>query len=325
MYGSYLLISLALFGGLRITGYLTEPLVSDSAIHQIVGEAARLNRVAAASRELKVVTWNIERGVQFDRILTTLQGLDADIVVLQEVDMFSRRSGWRDVAQDLADALGMNWQCAGEFQEIGESRRGVPALTGQAVLSRYPMENAAVIPFKAQASLFRWRLNPFQPRRGGRMAFRVRTAGILVYNVHLESVGNDTLRRRQLDEILADQPRDVLGAMPMIVAGDFNNAPVIRSSIFGRLTAATFADALAGDQGSRRTSIRHAHPIDWIFVRNLKPLTGQVAEIDGASDHYPVVTTLVPSRSASFSASQQNTEGSTDRIGVTSFPLAEAR
>lgn len=291
MYASTFLIGLALFGWLRVTGYLTEPLLSSDAIHHIVGDPARLSQAAGDGRDLEVVTWNIERGVEFDRILATLHDIDADIILLQEVDMFARRSGWRDVARDLADALGMNWQWAGEFQEIGESRHGVPALTGQAVLSKHPIEDSTVIPFAAQAR-FRWRLNPVQPRRGGRIALRVRTAGIVVYNAHIESAGNDRLRRKQLDEILADRAHSMHDDAPVIVAGDFNNVPAIRSSMFGQLTAAAFADALAGEGAGSRTSIRHRHPIDWIFVRNLQARDGQVAEVDRISDHYPVLATL---------------------------------
>lgn len=294
MYGCSLLIGLVLLDGIRPFGYFTDRWLSEFTIHQIVGEPRRFERVGDESRELRIVTWNVERGVQFDSIVTTLRGLNADVVLLQEVDMFCRRSGWRNVAGDLADALGMNWQFAGEFQEIGGGRRRVPALTGQAVLSRYPIRDAAVIRFKAQAPFFRWRLNPVQPRRGNRIALRVRTGGILAYNVHLESAGKETLRRRQLEEILADQARAGSGSVPVIVAGDFNNVPVIRSSMFGPLTATAFADALTGDPADRRTSIRHAHPIDWIFVRNLRPLGGQVAEAGGASDHRPLVVSLCP-------------------------------
>lgn len=288
MYAAFL-VGLALFG-LRITGYLTEPLLSDGAIHQIVGEPARLSPASGQPRALKVVTWNIARGVEFDRILTTLQELDADVILLQEVDMFCRRSGWRDVARELAGALGMNWQWAGEFQEIGESRRGVPALTGQAVLSKYPIGDAAVIPFAAQARL-RWRLNPVQPRRGNRIALRVRTAGVIVYDAHFESGTDEKRRRKQLDEILGDRAHDAREDAPVIVAGDFNNVPAIRSSMFGRLTAAAFADALTGEARSR-TSLHHAHPIDWIFVKNLEAQSGQVAAVDRVSDHYPVLATL---------------------------------
>ena len=36
-----------------------------------------------------------------------------------------------------------------------------------------------------------------QPRRGGRLALRARTAGLLVYNLHLESGGDDVQRASQ--------------------------------------------------------------------------------------------------------------------------------
>ena len=49
----------------------------------------------------------------------SIKKLDADVLLLQEVDRGCDRSGRRDVAADLAAALGMNWIFAGEFQEIG--------------------------------------------------------------------------------------------------------------------------------------------------------------------------------------------------------------
>ena len=78
--------------------------------------------------------------------------------------MFCRRSGNRNIAQALGRLLQMNWVAAGEFQEIGEASKGVAALTGQAVLSRFPISNPSVIVFRHQSRL-RWRLNPIEPRR----------------------------------------------------------------------------------------------------------------------------------------------------------------
>lgn len=291
MYRSNCFATVALVGFLRLAGYVTDPLLSDREIHQIIGEPSRISDLAHARQQIKVVTWNIERGVEFDEILNTLRRFDADVVLLQEADMFCRRSAGRSVAKELAGALRVNWVWAGEFQEIGESAGRRSALIGQAVLSKYPIEDSAVISFTAQARL-RWRLTPLQPRRGGRIALRVRTAGVLFYNAHLESWGSETLRRKQLDEILADQARTTTAEAPVILGGDFNNLPVIRSSMFGRLTAASFADALGEAGGGRRTSIRHRHPIDWIFTKNLTPREGRVAEIEGASDHYPVLVAL---------------------------------
>ena len=62
----------------------------------------------------------------------------------------------------------MNWVSGGEFQEIGEGRSGRAAITGQAVLSKQPIDGVEVLRFKAQARL-KWSINPAQPRRGGRM------------------------------------------------------------------------------------------------------------------------------------------------------------
>jgi endonuclease/exonuclease/phosphatase family metal-dependent hydrolase len=106
------------------------------------------------------VTWNIERGVQYDRIVDALEALKPDIVILQEVDRYCRRSGNRDVASDLA-----------------------------------------------------------------------RTAGILVYSVHLESGGTDALRQRQLAEVLGAEAQQ--DSAPSIVAGDFNNSASFPSVLQG--------------------------------------------------------------------------------------------
>lgn len=295
MHRSPVFANVALFSVLRLLGHFTDPSLSNRQVHEILGEPVRASAEPPPGQELKVVTWNIQRGVEFDRVLDALDALDADIYLLQEVDMFCRRSGRRHVAKDLADALGVNWVYAGEFQEIGESSGRGPALTGQAVLSRYPIEEASVIHFRAQARL-RWRLSPIEPRRGGRIALRARIAGVLVYDAHIESGGNDRLRRRQLDEILADQASRAGDGSPVLIAGDFNNVPAIRSSMFSRLAAAAFEDALRQDGGPQRTTARHRHPIDWVFIKNLLPKEGCVADIGGASDHYPLLATVVAER-----------------------------
>ncbi|HMF59696.1 MAG TPA: endonuclease/exonuclease/phosphatase family protein, partial [Vicinamibacterales bacterium] len=172
----------------RLTGHFTEPRLSDAEIHAIVGEPARISQVPAAVRPLRIVTWNIERGVRFNKIVAALKALEPDVVLLQEVDRGCKRSGKVDVARELGHALGMNWVTGGEFQEIGEANGNAPAVTGQAILSRSPISDPEVIVFRKQSSI-RWRFNPFQPRRGGRVALRARTAGLVVYSLHLESGG----------------------------------------------------------------------------------------------------------------------------------------
>jgi endonuclease/exonuclease/phosphatase family metal-dependent hydrolase len=297
-------LAVSLVGFVRVFGYFSEPLLSEAQIHAVVGEPTRLPRPSLPvspklvdaglpddGRELKVITWNIERGQDYDSVLAVLRELDADVLMLQEVDRACRRTNYRDVARDLAYALDMNWASAGEFQEIGEARDGRPAVTGQAILSRFPIADAVAVRFDAQ-DRWRWSINPVQPRRGGRMVLKARTAGLLVYNTHIESGGNDALGRRQMAEILADYARGPLTQEPVVIGGDFNNGPVHHAPMFLNLDAASFIDALGASSDREPTSFGQRHPIDWLFVKNVTALSGRVVHSFSASDHFPVIASL---------------------------------
>ena len=276
-------LALALF---RFIGFFTEPSLSSSEIHAIDGQRSGVVRPVAQDRPLRVITWNIERGVRYPPVESLLKELDADVVLLQEVDRFCSRSGHRNVTQELAVALQMNWVSAGEFQEIGEGRRGRACVSGQAVLSRMPIDDASVVQFADQASL-KWRLNPAQPRRGARIALRASTLGLVFYSVHLESGGNEDRRGRQVRDIVADASTHHGAA---IVGGDFNNVGDGRSTMFAPLAAAGFINATHGGEAARR-------PIDWIFLRELGG-TAAVVRAPDASDHDPLVVAIErPARS----------------------------
>ena len=286
-----LCLAVSLSGVLRLFGYATEPLLSDQEIHRVVSGPTRFEHAYDERGDLKVITWNIERGEAYESVLAVLRALDGDVLLLQEVDRDCRRTEYRDVARDLAVALGMNWISAGEFQEIGEGRGGRPAITGQAILSRYPIDDAGVLRFAAQ-DRWRWSINPVQPRRGGRIALRARTAGLLLYNTHIESGGNEALQRRQIAEILLDQSRHGEQQMPVLIGGDFNNGPILQAAMFGYLSAAAFSDALGAAAQRGPTSFGQRHPIDWIFVKNLTPIRGRIVDASDASDHSPVMAAL---------------------------------
>jgi endonuclease/exonuclease/phosphatase family metal-dependent hydrolase len=270
----------------RMTGFLTEPLLSGAEIHAVAGEPARVMWTLAPDRPRRVVTWNIERGIRLDAIQSLLQSFDADVVLLQEVDRFCSRSDDRDVARELAVHLRMNFVTAGEFQEIGEGRRGRPCVSGQAILSRLPIDDAATVRFEDQATL-KWRLNPAQPRRGGRIALRARSGGVTFYSVHLESGGDEARRENQVRDILMDVPA---GSEPVIIGGDFNNIGDAASSMFDGLRAAGFGNAMSADGLARGAARR---PIDWIFAKRIRA-NAKVVRAPDASDHDPVIAqTLV--------------------------------
>ena len=159
---------------------------------------------------LRIVEWNIERGAEFDAIKLSLTNKDgfiakvhseaanntsttkvddqvlsaqmdvlqsADVLVLNEVDWGMKRSDYRAVVKDLADALKMNWAYGVEFVEIDPKILGTQsfanveneaerkdldelfstdkarllALHGNAILSRYPLRDVKLVPFQYQA------------------------------------------------------------------------------------------------------------------------------------------------------------------------------
>ncbi len=274
-------------GPLRLWGFFSETLLSSEAIHAISGGSTGPG-VEGTPAELTVVSWNIAYGRRRERVLDVLRGLDPDICLLQEVDVGCRRSGFVNVAAWLAGRLALHWLFAGEFQEIGQGRGGVPAITGQAILSRTPLHEPGVIPFSRQARL-RWRANPIQPRRGARMALRAHTAGTRVYNLHVESGKNDVFRHGQVRDVIAAEHERACDEMPVVIAGDFNCGPFGHAPLLETLRRAGFQDPFDTHPAVRRTSIRHRHALDWLFVRKLETLTASVAHHNDASDHFPVV------------------------------------
>ncbi|MDQ3686250.1 MAG: endonuclease/exonuclease/phosphatase family protein [Acidobacteriota bacterium] len=152
---------------------------------------------------MRVAFWNIERGLEYEAIEAAFSDearfaalLDAeryppgsearrevleeaaslraaDVVVLNEVDFGMRRTGYRNVAADLAASLGMNYAFGVQFVELSPvalSRelpgadaeeneilnlmRVDPAryrgLHGVTILSRFPLENVRLVPFEYQ-------------------------------------------------------------------------------------------------------------------------------------------------------------------------------
>ena len=275
------LVALALWL-FRVTGFLTEPMLTSDEIHAVAGEPSRAVWTLAPDGPIRIVTWNIERGVKFEAVRTVLQELDADVVLLQEVDRFCSRSDDRDVARELASQLRMNYVTAGEFQEVGEGRRDRPCVSGQAILSRLPIGDATTVRFEDQASL-KWRLNPAQPRRGGRIALRARIAGALFYSVHLESGGDEQRRAHQVGDILANVPAS---DEPVIIGGDFNNAGDAASAMFNGLCAAGFTNAMGG-QFDRTDCGEAADRLDLHEANHGE--ASEVIRAADASDHDPVM------------------------------------
>jgi endonuclease/exonuclease/phosphatase family metal-dependent hydrolase len=251
---------------------------------------------------LRIVSWNIERGLQFPKILDFLRTMQADLLLLQEVDLNARRTQYRDIASELAHCLNLNYVFGMEFQELSEGTPARPAYHGMATLSPWPLSKARIIRFRDQSSFWKphWyvpNLPAFQRRTGGRsvLVAEATVCGrkVVTYNLHLESRGADDLRVRQLNEVLTDCRRYV-ERPSFVVAGDFN-LDAGAGDAARSLGDAGFRDAVGSSGRPTATEhvLSHARPIDWIFVSGTADSQGQVHHQIRASDHYPVSATLV--------------------------------
>lgn len=254
----------------------------------------------AEPSELVLVDWNIERGVQLPGILEALRGpLAADIYVLQEVDRHTRRTGYRDIAAELARELRMEYVFAIEFEELAQGRSGQPAFQGQAVLSRFPVSNSRALEFRTQ--LHNWgpwwkpRWSWLQPRRGGRIAqvveFTWNGRRCVIYNTHLESKADDSGRTRQMREILEDLKSHYPPDTPAIIAGDFNTKKGAASPVLQELFASGFEDVCQYLPGSLRTKVTSNKRADWIFVRHFRSTDASIPRLY-PSDHFPLMVRL---------------------------------
>lgn len=188
--------------------------------------------------QLVVAAWNMERCKRVEESGELLRAAGADIVLATEMDLGCARSGQRHTTRDLAAYLGMGYIYGVEFVELGtgdayetvlfEHVPNEAGLHGNAILSRYPLLDIALIPLDDDGP---WYLrnpgNDGQLRIGGRMALKavVETANgpLQCVAAHYESASDPVLRAEQTQRLLAAIDPD----MATVIGGDLNTAALI--------------------------------------------------------------------------------------------------
>jgi endonuclease/exonuclease/phosphatase family metal-dependent hydrolase len=247
---------------------------------------------SSVPKSIHIVDWNIDRGTRLQQVGDVLEKDQADLCLLQEVDLSDRRSGNLNVAEQLARKLKMRYAYASAWQELSQGDREHPSFQGQAILTRLPMKGVRVIRFKAQSNFWKphgylpnWAL--FQRRLGGRIAivaeleFEGRT--LVVYNAHLES-RSTAVEKLQMQEMLEDAERYPPDT-PIILAGDFNTK-YNGAEMSAKLRSEGWQSAF-GDRRPKTHVIMFS--LDWIVVRGpLRVEQGKVEHGSKGSDHLPV-------------------------------------
>jgi endonuclease/exonuclease/phosphatase family metal-dependent hydrolase len=224
----------------RIEAVLSTPILTPADPAIMAPTGGRGAEAAASGQLVRAVHWNIEHGNHYESIERALrehqQLAGTDLVLLNEVDLGMARSGNRDVAAELAAALGFHAAFAPLFIEttIGrdddvvtaEGRENQEALFGLAILSRHPIGAARVIPLPSPSEIQFDRERMFGRHVALVTSIERPGAPFTAVSVHLE-----VLRTR---EHRAAQMRVVLGALagvrePVILGGDLNSQTFDRS------------------------------------------------------------------------------------------------
>jgi len=254
--------------------------------------------ISKAPDVIRVVSWNIARGYRLDGVTEFLLNNKADLIILQETDRNSRRTLYRNIAKEIAQKLRMNYVFGIEFQELSQGSYQSPAYHGQATLSPWPISKAHILRFQRQSKFWHpywWapKLPFLQRRLGGRMALRtdvsIGNRTLVVYNLHLESRSDDSLRRSQLIESFEDANR-YSSNVPVVTAGDFN-FDITQPGPSSAIANASFYNPFAGIaiQTTRPPRFGRSKAVDWILIRGgLRAASPQVHSSVTASDHYPV-------------------------------------
>jgi endonuclease/exonuclease/phosphatase family metal-dependent hydrolase len=183
---------------------------------------------------VRAMHWNIEHGnryEQVERALLTHDALrDADLVLLNEVDLGMARAANRDVAADLARALGLHGVFAPLFLEttsgrdddvrMAASRENAEGLFGVAILSRWPIAEARIVDLPSPERI-QFDVERMVGRHIGLVAAIERPgAPFVAVSAHLE-VHRTRVHRAAQVRVLAGALRDE--TRPVILAGDFNS------------------------------------------------------------------------------------------------------
>ena len=248
---------------------------------------------------VRVVDWNIDRGLKLSEIIEFLADSKADVFLLQEVDINAYRTHKLNIAQEIARKLRLNYAFGREFVELTQGSKSSPAYHGQATLSRWKISSSRIIHFDRQSDFWkpRWfkpKLQAFQERLGGRIALvseiDLQGLPIVTYNLHLESRSDDNLRLAQLNQVLRDATAFEAERL-LILAGDLNlNASKPRvSELLGRAGFREAVPTASVASTPQRHLLEPGRHIDWAFVRGSSQANaGKVLKSVKASDHYPI-------------------------------------
>lgn len=255
------------------------------------GCASTSSRSAAPVR---VLVYNIHAGKDASRvdnlarIAEIITSSRADIVMLQEVDNRTRRSGGVDQLDRLRALTGFH----GVFGKAIDYDGGE---YGIGVLSRWPIASSRFVPFPVEIADSAARAR-YEAR--GALVVRVEepSGPIRVVNTHLDASRSDSLRIQQATELLSLANEERRNGFTL-VGGDLNSEPASR--VMELIRQNGWSDMYLGcgeGNGFTFPADKPVKRIDFLFG-SVRVVCRSATVLDtGASDHRPVLFEVIPYR-----------------------------
>ena len=243
-------------------------------------------------QSLRVMTYNIygaratspANAADLDAIAEVIRRQNPDFVTLNEVDVFTNRTG-KDVhqARDLAEKLGMEWHFSKAIDRDGGEY-------GDAVLSKYPIleKRSYRLPCAAE--------QPGEDRSLCVIRVQIDGKDFYVASTHLDHLSGDASRLVQATEIRRIRDTELEG--DLILCGDLNAIPssnvIATMTSFLTNTGPIDQYTFPSDDPSRKIDYIMYAPIEHFGVQNCQVVSRGDQQVDGvdASDHRPVIADI---------------------------------
>ena len=243
-------------------------------------------------QSLRVMTYNIygaratspANAADLDAIAEVIRRQNPDFVTLNEVDVFTNRTG-KDVhqARDLAEKLGMEWHFSKAIDRDGGEY-------GDAVLSKYPIleKRSYRLPCAAE--------QPGEDRSLCVIRVQIDGKDLYVASTHLDHLSGDARRLVQATEIRRIRDTELEG--DLILCGDLNAIPssnvIATMTSFLTNTGPIDQYTFPSDDPSRKIDYIMYAPIEHFGVQNCQVVSRGDQQVGGvdASDHRPVIADI---------------------------------
>ena len=243
-------------------------------------------------QSLRVMTYNIygaratspANAADLDAIAEVIRRQNPDFVTLNEVDVFTNRTG-KDVhqARDLAEKLGMEWHFSKAIDRDGGEY-------GDAVLSKYPIleKRSYRLPCAAE--------QPGEDRSLCVIRVQIDGKDLYVASTHLDHLSGDASRLVQATEIRRIRDTELEG--DLILCGDLNAIPssnvIATMTSFLTNTGPIDQYTFPSDDPSRKIDYIMYAPIEHFGVQNCQVVSRGDQQVGGVdtSDHRPVIADI---------------------------------